>query len=120
MGEYLYNLAFNTIANTVSSRPSPISNWKVAICGQVGSEIIVTSKSNKICAQKGDIATYDVQLFEFAAVSSCGIEIIGCQTHLIVAHDGQIQLYEVSHEQQERGDTNNNTELLSLRKDIRV
>ena len=51
----------NNFVNTVSSRQvSPISNWKVAICGQVGSEIIVTSKSNKICAQKGDIATYDV------------------------------------------------------------
>ena len=43
---------------------------------------------------------------------------------MIVAHDGRVQLYAVNHEQHEQvgqaDNTNNNTELLSLRKDIRV
>jgi len=111
----------NNVNSPLSSRPSPISNWKVAICGRVGLEIIVTSNNTKVCAR--DKVTHHTQQFEFDTSSSSGIEIIGCESHLIVSHGGQIQLYEVNHEQQERGpdtNNNNNTELLSLRKDIRV
>ena len=108
----------NTIVNTASSRPSSVnSNWKVAICGRVGAEIIVTSNNNKICAW--DNVNPSGINFDFDTSSSSGIEIIGCETHLLVSHGGQIQVYEVNHEQ-ERGPDNNDTELLSLRKDIRV
>jgi len=111
--------------NTINLRPSPISNWKVAICGREGAEIIVTSNGRKICAQRRDNeVSYNVQQLDFDTNTGCGIETIGCETHLIVAHDGRVQLYEVINEQLEQvghgGDTNNNTELISLRKDIQV
>ena len=103
--------------NTINLRPSPINNWKVSICGRVGSEIIVTSNGRKICAQRR-VRIYNVQQLEFGTDSGCGIETIGCETHLIAAHDGRIQLYEVNNEQHE--DNNNTPELLSLRKVIQV
>jgi len=101
---------------TISSQ-----NQKVSVCGQVGSEIIVTSYPRRVNALRRDFTQGDfVQQLEYATRNDSGIEIIGCETHLIVAHDGQIQLYEVNHEQQERVHTINTTELLCLRKDIRV
>jgi len=89
--------------NTISYKSSPISNWKVSICGRVGSEIIVTSNGKKICAQRRDNeVSYNVQQLEFGTNTGCGIETIGCETHLIVAHDGRVQLYEVNNEHNTR------------------
>ena len=99
----------------IRSVSTTINNWKVSICGRVGSEVIVTSNNKNICAR--DKVTHHIQQFEFDTRSGYGIETIGCDTHLIVAHDSRIQLYVVR-----QGDDNNNnaTELLSLRNDIRV
>jgi len=110
----------NTI-DTVSS----LRHWKVSICGRVGSEIIVTSNNRHVCALRKDFTQGDfIQQSGFDTSSGCGIETIGCETHLVVAHDGRVQLYEVNNEQHEQvghgSNTNNNTDLISLRKDIRV
>ena len=110
----------NTI-DTVSS----LRHWKVSICGRLGSEIIVTSNNRHVCALRKDFTQGDfIQQLEFDISSGCGIETIGCETHLIVAHDGRVQLYEVNNEQHEQvghgGNTNNNTDLISFRKGIKV
>jgi len=85
------------ITNSVSSTGSNIMTGKVSICGQVGKEIIVTSNSRKICAQIGGIGHYHVQKWEYDYNGSlCDIETLGSETHLIVAHNGKVQLYEVN------------------------
>jgi len=102
----------------IRSISTPMNNWKVSVCGRIGSEVIVTSNKKKICALWGDF-THATQL-EFASRSGYGIETIGCDTHLVVVHNGRIQLYGVRQGDINNNNNNNNTELLSLKKDIRV
>ena len=74
-----------------TDRSSPISNWKVALCGRVGSEIVVTSNSDQICARRGN----DLQMWQFSERNGNGIPMIGCKTHLIVACCSIIRVYVV-------------------------
>ena len=61
--------------NFVKLLSSPINNWKVAICGRAGSEIIVTSNSQQIAAQRGR----DVQLRNVTGGNTNGIPMLGCE-----------------------------------------
>jgi len=88
-------------------------NWTITICGRIGSEIIVTSNGEYVCAQRGN----EVQRWSHNTQALNGLKSIGCETHLIIPYDDRIQIYEVNHEV---GLGNSSTELLSLRKDIRV
>ena len=85
-------------------------NWNVTICGEVGSEIIVTTNQTEIYAHRGSVD----QRWQYTKRSSCGIPVIGCETHLVVAFDGKIQLYRVN------GEDSSSTELLSLCSSIEV
>ena len=69
-----------------------------------------------LCSKWGNFT----QQIQFDTRSGYGIETIGCDTHLIVAHDGRIHLYGVEQGDNKNNNNNNNTEPLSLRKDIRV
>jgi len=91
---------------------APINNWTVSICGRVGSEIIVTANDYQVCAKRGN----DIQRWQYIRdEDEIRIETIGCETHLIVPHDGVIRLYEVN-----QGKDNCTNELLSLKNEIRV
>jgi len=92
---------------------SPFNNWDVNICGKVGSEIIVTSNLNMMCAKRGN----ELQRWQYREnhLHTAGISSIGCKTHLIVTYDGMIYIYEVNQEGQD-----DSTELLSLKKEIKV
>jgi len=78
--------------NYIRSIPSPIRNWRVSICGRVGSEIIVTSNHHQFCARRGN----DLQRWSYNVNVGNGIPSIGCETHLIVAVKGVIKVYEVN------------------------
>jgi len=66
--------------------------WCVSICGKVGSEIIVTSNGNEICAKRGDT----VQRWSYNNENLSGIQSIGSETHFVLVFEGQVQLYEVN------------------------
>mmetsp|Transcript_19369 Transcript_19369/g.55755 ORF Transcript_19369/g.55755 Transcript_19369/m.55755 type:complete len:483 (+) Transcript_19369:88-1536(+) len=72
---------------------SPISNWKVAICGRTGSEIIVTSDAIRIAARRGN----DVQVMGFdpAMRDGNGLPLLGCETHLLSLVGNRIKLFQV-------------------------
>ena len=78
--------------NYIRSIPSPIRNWRVSICGRVGSEIIVTSNNHQFCARRGN----DTQRWSYNVNIGNGIPSIGCETHLLVAVKGVIKVYEVN------------------------
>ena len=93
----------------ISTSHAPINNWTVSICGR-GSEIIVTA-NDQVCAKRGN----DIQRWQYRNnQDDIGIETIGCETHLIVPHDGRIYIYEVNQGK------DNSTKLLSLKNEIRV
>lgn len=80
--------------NFVKLLSSPINNWKVAICGRAGSEIIVTSNNRQISAQRGQ----DVQLRDFTGQMSAnahGIPMLGCETHLLALAGNRLLLFAV-------------------------
>lgn len=80
--------------NFVKLLSSPINNWKVAICGRVGSEIIVTSNFQQIAAQRGQ----DVQLPNVTGEMSGnthGIPMLGCETHLLALAGNRLLLFAV-------------------------
>jgi len=80
-------------------------NAKVSICGRVGSEIVVASTKFRAGIEAevvhwnhdedGDIPP--IQVWQYDGNSN-GVETIGCETHLVTAHDGMIRLYEVKEE----------------------
>jgi len=96
-------------AFTLKDIPHRISNPefvdKVSICGRAGSEIVVASTYSIIEAEAvhwnyeedGDFYSSipPMQDWQYTGNSNNGIETIGCETHLITAHDGMIRLYEV-------------------------
>jgi len=100
-------------AYTLKDIPHEISNPefvdKVSICGRAGSEIVVASTYSIIEAEAvhwdreedGDFASSipPIQDWQYTGNSNNGIETIGCETHLITAHDGMIRLYEVNKEE---------------------
>ena len=95
--------------NFIKLLSSPINNWKVAICGRAGSEIIVTSNSQQISAQRGR----DVQLRNVTGRmggNTHGIPMLGCETHLLALAGNRLLLFAVG--------TSDN--LLILRQNIRV
>ena len=80
--------------NFVKLLSSPINNWKVAICGRVGSEIIVTSNFQQIAAQRGQ----DVQLPNVTGEmggNTHGIPMLGCETHLLALAGNRLLLFAV-------------------------
>jgi len=95
-------------ASTLKDIPHGISNPevvdKVSICGRVGSEIVVASTFSSIEAEvadwnyeeDGDIPPH--QAWRYNGDRADGVETIGCESHLITAHDGMIRLYEVKEE----------------------
>jgi len=97
--------------NYIRSIPSPINNWRVSICGKAGSEIVVTSNYNQICARHGN----DLQRWRYNVHMVNGIPSIGCETHLIVATNGRIHIYEVNLDGRREDDI---AELLLLRQTI--
>ena len=97
--------------NYIETVSSPIPNRRVSICGQVGSEIIVTSNSRQMCARQGN----DVQRWELDCFFGNGIPLIGSETHLLVATNDSILFYAVNLEMR-RG--NNTAELLLLHQSI--
>ena len=67
-----------------------VPNWLMGLI--LGCEIEM-----KIQAEDFDLAWGEHMLYDSNGsmmVPICGIETIGCETHLVVAHDGRIQLYE--------------------------
>ncbi len=78
---------------------SMISNWNVAICGRIGSEIIVTSNSMQLCACRGnDYQQWNIHQLDPAIVGPAypnGVEMIGCETHLIFTLCGKLYLFKV-------------------------
>jgi len=104
---------------------NPNVNAKVSICGRVGAEIIVASTKFRSGIEAevvhwnhdedGDIPP--IQAWDHNGNSISGVETIGCETHLITAHDGMIRLYEVKDELEEGGGVQ---ELFIKRKEIRV
>ena len=80
--------------NFVKLLSSPINNWKVAICGQAGSEIIVTSNNQQIAAQRGR----DVQSWNVTGVTdrnTHGIPMLACETHLLAIAGNRLLLFAV-------------------------
>ena len=79
--------------NYIRTVPSPARVWKVAICGRAGSEIIVTGSDYEFFAHRGN----DKQHWSYGrmAPSFNGIPMIGCETHLILAHCDTIELRRV-------------------------
>ncbi|KAL9178388.1 hypothetical protein ACHAXT_000035 [Thalassiosira profunda] len=86
--------------NYFRTMPSPIENWRVAICGRVGSEIIVTSTSRKIAAQRGnDEVTIDAEKdFEDRLHDVNGIPLIGCETHLFAPGCNSVEMFRVEND----------------------
>ena len=93
-----------TTLNYIRSVPSDIGNWKVAICGEQGREIFVTSHILQISARRGARESYlELTSFLPAAVMEQlphfipdnGTPILGCETHLIIAVAGRIVLFDV-------------------------
>jgi len=120
-------------ASTLKRIQSTISNAdfidKVSICGQVGSEIIVASTNSSIEAEAihhnyeedGDIPPMQAWRYNGTYNSdNGGVETIGCETHLITAHDGMIRLYEIKEEPFEAGGGGDAQELFTPRNGIRV
>jgi len=107
---------------------SPILNSEVSICGRVGSEIFVTSNNKQIYAQQVQhLKGNAVQRWSYNNTNLDSLKTIGCETHLIVATNGHIKVYEITPVETRRDITlqsyhyiHNNTELFILRKDIRV
>jgi len=88
------SLVFSRLAS------SSIENKNVTICGRVGSEIIVTSNSSQIHACRGnDSQQWNIHQFDQAIrvghQTFSGIQIIGCETHLIYTFCGKLYLYKV-------------------------
>ena len=75
----------------IQTVPSSITNWKVAICGRVGSEIIVPTNWKDICARHGN----DVQTWQYDTIPD-GVPVIGCDTHLIVDVSDTTEIYGVN------------------------
>lgn len=95
--------------NYIRTVPSPINNWRVAICGRVGSEIIVTTNCTQICARRGN----DVQTWQYDLIPG-GVPVIGCETHLIVAIGDTIEIYGVNRV----GEGGDASELISLHQSV--
>jgi len=99
--------------NYIRSVPSPIRNWRVSICGRLGTEVIVTSNHREFCARRGN----DIQRWSYDVSIGLGVPSIGCETHLIIPTNGRINIYEVNlHIEGRRED--NNTKLLLFRECI--
>ena len=75
---------------------SPTWACKVAICGRVGSDIIVTANKDEIAAHRGN----DVQTYDLGRISGSGngIPLLGCETHLIAFVNNTIKLFGVEHD----------------------
>ena len=88
--------------NYIRTMSSPIENWEVAICGRVGSEIIVTSNYTEVCARRGN----DVQIWNYGERGPIIIPLIGCETHLLVGNRDRVEIYRVNtaQEAEERTD----------------
>jgi len=107
---------------------NPNVNAKVSICGRVGAEIIVASTKFRSGIEAevvhwnhdedGDIPP--IQAWDHNGNSISGVETIGCETHLITAHDGMIRLYEIKEEPFEAGGGGDAQELFTPRNGIRV
>ena len=76
----------------IQTDDSDITNFNITICGSVGSEIIVTSNTDQIYAQRG--SQYDCLDYTKRAIN--GIQFIGSESHLIIPFDGKIEIYEVN------------------------
>lgn len=99
-----YSLNFSRLVS------SPIYSWKSALCGRVGSEIIVTSNNREVAAIRGN-DTQIVRRQREPPLSPNGISLLGCDTHLIVCIGNCLKLYRVE------TDTAS-AELLSLKQSI--
>ena len=60
--------------------------------GRAGSEIIVTSNSHQMCARRDN----DMQNWQYNVNIGNGIPSIGSETHLIIATNGRINIFEVN------------------------
>ena len=82
----------NCIQTDYSEISGHIRNWNITICGSVGSEIIVTSINDQICAQRGN----EYECVDYTTRALNGIQLIGSESHLIIPFDGKIEIYEVN------------------------
>ena len=98
-----YSLNFSRLVSS-SIRP-----WKVALCGRVGSEIIVASNCLQVAATRGN--DEQMLLGRGQLVRDDGIYLLGCETHLIVCFGASLNLYRVE------TDTAS-AELLSLKQSV--
>ena len=75
---------------------SPITNWRVAICGREGCEILITCNFFQFCAIRGSVQL-DWKVFpsEDCDTWSGGLSMLGCETHLITFECNKIHLYDV-------------------------
>ena len=82
----------NHIQTDYSEISGPMKNWNITICGSVGSEIIVTTKNDQICAQRES----EYERWDYTKRALDGIQSIGSESHLIIPFDGKIEIYEVN------------------------
>ncbi|KAL9181677.1 hypothetical protein ACHAXT_012020 [Thalassiosira profunda] len=95
--------------NYIRTVASPIENWEVAICGRIGSEIIVTSNPDEVCARRGN----DVQILHYAGREiSDPFHLIGCETHLLVGNVDDVEIFRVN-TAQEAGERTDDPQLVS-------
>eukprot|EP00984_Skeletonema_dohrnii_P022301 scaffold11434_cov104-Skeletonema_dohrnii-CCMP3373.AAC.1 len=83
-----YSLNFSRLVS------SPIKSWMLAICGRIGSEIIITSNSREVAAIRGN----DTQILRRETQHQMylnGISLLGCETHLIICIGNCLTLYRV-------------------------
>ena len=80
--------------NYIRTAPCPIYSRRVAICGPLGAEIIVTSNLREIFAFRGNKTmrwNYGHPLFPRG-----GIPLLGCETHLIAFAAREPEIYRVN------------------------
>mmetsp|Transcript_12752 Transcript_12752/g.25574 ORF Transcript_12752/g.25574 Transcript_12752/m.25574 type:complete len:481 (+) Transcript_12752:175-1617(+) len=82
-----YSLNFSRLVS------SPIRSWMLAICGRIGSEIIIASNCIQVAAIRGN----DTQIIsrEGLPQPGNGFPLLGCETHLIICIDNCLKLYRV-------------------------
>ena len=84
--------------NYIQTDDSDITNFNITICGSVGSEIIVTSNTDQIYAQRESESHHESesQCWDYTKRALHGIQSIGSESHLIIPFNGKIEIYEVN------------------------
>ena len=75
---------------------SPITNWRVAICGREGCEILITCNYIQFCAIRGSVKlVWKAFPVEDRDKWRGGLSMLGCETHLITFECNKVHLYDV-------------------------